>query len=465
MALFSLLNINAQSLNSFQKGIDLINKNINNLNNKDYAKERAIFTELANYGVTLKEAHRIFDQKYFDRYIHENQKYNFYNEISSSLDTLEALFNDIHGSGLAETFNNYYEAINAIVSEPENISARNTFLEETKALITKFKNIYDSLENEKTNLQISMNSEVKEINSLSSSLALINKKIAGQPKELIPEQEKLNSLLNERDKIIKKLSQHIDIKVRYNSNNTADIFSAKGHTLVLFDKSFKLSIEKNSKDIGYGLTSFSSDLLINNVKLTNDFKAGTLSAKLHTEKNLDTIIEKLNTLLHEFATQNNNIHKNGIDLDGNNGEDLFVASPTDSEINLKTVILNPNIKGQPRKIAAASNTDDLPSDNTNIKELYNLKEKTFSSLDNKGFYNYYISIINDIGNEKVHYSNLAEDTLQVRDALDNKLQEIGGVNIDEELVNLMQLQHSYEAAARVINITDKLLETVMSIIR
>lgn len=465
MGLFSLLSINAQSLSSFQKGINLVNKNINNVNNKNYTKELALFSQSSNYGVAMQEAHRMYEQRYFDRYIHENQHYHFYNEASSSLNSIETLFNDIQGSGLSETINSYFEAANEIISAPENIPARETFLEQSQLLITKFKNIYNSLENEKSNLHLAMTQEIDKLNNLSDTLALLNKRIASQPNQLSNEQEKLNDLLNERDKLIKKLSEHIDLKVRYNANNTVDVFSAKGHALVLFDRSFHFSLRQRSKDLGYGLQTTSSDIFIDNIKLTEEFHAGKLGAKIHIQNSLDTTIEKLNTLLHEFAIQNNTIHQNGIDLNGNNGEKLFIdATSNSSNINLKNVAINPNLKNNPKKIAAALDPNALPSDNQNIKKLYNLKEQTFTNLDNKSFYNYYIDIVSNISNEKSHYSSFANDILQVRNSIDDKIEELSGVNMDEELVNLMQLQRSYQASARVIMVTDKLLESVMNMI-
>ncbi len=461
MALFDILHINAQSLTSFQKGIDLVNKNINNLNNKDYAKERPIFNELGAYGVTLAEAHRIYDQRYFDRYIHENQKFNLYNEVASSLGTIESIFNDIQSSGLAKEFNNYFAAINDIVNEPDNITARDAFLERAKVLLSKFKNGYDELKNKKQNLQLSMQNEAEDINRLTKSLALINKKIAAQPKNFIQEQEKLNSLLNERDKLIKQLSQHIDVKVRYNSNQTADIFSAKGHALVLFDNSFEVRVDTSqSKDLGYDLSTFSTKITINGQDLTNDFSQGSLAAKLQVEKSIDQSISKLNNLLHEFAIQNNNINQSGYDLDGNAGEEIY-GSNDGKAINLSNIYLKITT---PKKIAAAKDASSLPADNRNIKDLYALKDKTLSSLDNKSFYNYYIQIVSDIANEKNRNKSLANDTELLLHTLDDKMQEIAGVNLDEELVNLSQLQRSYEAAARVISVTDKLLETVINII-
>ncbi len=306
-----------------------------------------------------------------------------------------------------------------------------------------------------------MQTEAQTINRLSKQLALLNKKIAGQPKNLIPEQEKLNTLLNERDKVLKELSSHIDVKVRYNANNTADVFSAKGHALVLADRSYEITLQKAAKDLGHGLQTFSTQVLINGVELTNDFSKGSFAAKLHTENFLDTTLAKLNNLVNTFATKNNDIltQVGSYDYDGNTpGKALFKASDGGT-INLSTIEVN-DIK--PEEIAAAKSA--AKSDNSNIKELYALKNTPLAELDNKTFENYYITFVADIGNERNKFRALAKDSEAMVNALDDKMQEISGVNLDEELVNLTQLQRSYQAAARVINVTDKLLETVMHMV-
>ena len=464
MPLFNLLNINAASLNSFQKGIDLVNKNINNVNNKDYAKERANFAELAPYGVTLKEAYRVFDQRYFDRYLHENQKFHYYDEAASSLESIEAIFNDILGSGLAQDFNAYFSAANDIINEPDNIAARNTFIERAKVLVNKFSNIYNSLQNEKNNLQLSMQNELDAINSLNKSLAHLNKKISTLTKNgLIHNQEELNTLLNERDKTLKQLSSHINIQVRYNANETVDVFSAKGHALVLYDKNFSLRSEKELTDLGHDLTTYTNKIYLDGAELTDEFTKGTLGAKIHHEKLIDNVMQKLNTLVYTFATKNNDTltQSGSYDLNGTTpGKALFIAPDAAKDINLANIAVNDI---SPEEIAAAK--EDAKSNNENMKELYQLKDMQWSELDNKTFENYYIGLVSDIGNERSKLQALAKDSETLVHTLDDKLQSLSGVNLDEELINLTQLQRSYQAAARVINVTDKLLETVMNIIR
>ena len=48
---------------------------------------------------------------------------------------------------------------------------------------------------------------------------------------------------------------------------------------------------------------------------------------------------------------------------------------------------------------------------------------------------------------------------------DTRRQEVSGVNIDEEVTSLLQVQRAFEASARVITTVDEMLETVLSLKR
>jgi flagellar hook-associated protein 1 len=47
--------------------------------------------------------------------------------------------------------------------------------------------------------------------------------------------------------------------------------------------------------------------------------------------------------------------------------------------------------------------------------------------------------------------------------LDRQRQEVSGVSLDEEATNLIQYQHAYQAAARVISVVDSMLETLINL--
>jgi len=48
-------------------------------------------------------------------------------------------------------------------------------------------------------------------------------------------------------------------------------------------------------------------------------------------------------------------------------------------------------------------------------------------------------------------------------SLQARREEISGVSLDEEMLNLIKFQRSYEAAAKIVGIVDELLETLISL--
>ncbi len=144
------------------------------------------------------------------------------------------------------------------------------------------------------------------------------------------------------------------------------------------------------------------------------------------------------------------------------------------------ISINGNI-GENKSLIAASKIDSdgdiYPGDNSNAIELSELKNQdieisqwncdriegvtegtVLSRLEE-----YYHSLISSIG----IVSKSIKNGREFNEVLVNKLTEIrdsiSGVSIDEEMTTLLQYQQSYTAAAKLISITDEMLETLMSI--
>ena len=49
------------------------------------------------------------------------------------------------------------------------------------------------------------------------------------------------------------------------------------------------------------------------------------------------------------------------------------------------------------------------------------------------------------------------------DDLDARQQEVSGVNLDEEMSNLIKYQHSYTAAAKLISTADQMIQTLLTL--
>ena len=113
-------------------------------------------------------------------------------------------------------------------------------------------------------------------------------------------------------------------------------------------------------------------------------------------------------------------------------------------------------------IAAASTAATAPGDETNALAIANLQHGLF--LSGTTFDNYYGSIISDVGSNVVQSTTYHDHQETMLSTLENYREEVSGVSLDEEMVNLVQFQSAYQAAAKIINTVDEMLDSLMTIV-
>jgi flagellar hook-associated protein 1 FlgK len=121
--------------------------------------------------------------------------------------------------------------------------------------------------------------------------------------------------------------------------------------------------------------------------------------------------------------------------------------------------VNPALQQTPELLSGAqSNT---PGDNSNALAFTALQNLTAIN-GTSTFDDFYRGIVGDIGVQ----ASSAKDNLTTQTAqsqqLENQRQQISGVNIDEEAVNMIEFQRSFQASARFISVIDGLLNSLVS---
>ncbi len=449
MSLFSALSIASQSLLSHRRAITTTNRNLTNAYTKGYSREEPVIVDYPGAGVRVETVKRIFSKVHFGRLITENQKEKSLAAYRDALEQVESIFNDLQGSGLSQALTDFVNALQNVSVEPGNIPARAELLAKAKTLIGRIRDSYNSLSEIKTALVSKIGDEVKTVKNLLSKLADINKSL----KLYADSPERLNQYLDERDRTLKELSNYLDVKVHFNENGTVNVYSAKGFALILDERPGSVSFKVNEK--GNAVVS------IGGVDITEELKSGNMGGELRGIEFINELMEKLNTFTSTLAEKFNDIHDDGYDLYGNKGG-LFFSSDNGKPIDASNITL---AFDDPRKFAAASSKEYLNSDNGNVKELIKLFENTVTELG-KSFSEYYNSeIVSRIGSELEHVKELHSNSRFLLSAIEEKVKELSSVNTDEELINLTKFQRAYEAAARVVTVTDELLQTILGMVR
>ena len=89
--------------------------------------------------------------------------------------------------------------------------------------------------------------------------------------------------------------------------------------------------------------------------------------------------------------------------------------------------------------------------------------RKFASLSNGTLNDAYRNSAANLGvlAQTADRENSAQEIL--RDQIQTIRAQVSGVSIDEELVNLMRFQRGFEAASRLIKVTDEMLQTLLSL--
>jgi flagellar hook-associated protein 1 FlgK len=261
-------------------------------------------------------------------------------------------------------------------------------------------------------------------------------------------------LIDQRNALLDELSIQVGIQAQFNSNGQAVVF-LDGHPLVQDNFARELSYGTDVNGDPQILVSASSGT----IDIT-DGLGGDLRGRLDAYDDATVFKNKLETFVTDFATAFNNQHAAGFDKNGNAGGDFFSFDP----VNLFTSFaVDPTVVSDNTLIAAAANATAYAGDHGNLDSLHALQDSLLFNGGTTAPGTFISEIYADIA-RGVSDSERDYDVNATRFAdLSEMRASISGVNFDEEAANLMHYQASYEAAARVITVSNSLLGTLMEI--
>jgi flagellar hook-associated protein 1 FlgK len=136
--------------------------------------------------------------------------------------------------------------------------------------------------------------------------------------------------------------------------------------------------------------------------------------------------------------------------------DSFFVSP------LHTVIENFGVSiTDGRQVAAAQSA--APGDNTNALDLISKYTSDIANLSDDSFTDFYSEIVTTTGS----LTKAARDSLEFDNnllfELNNRRDSVSAVSLDEEAANIIRYQRAFEAGARIIKLTDELMEMIINL--
>jgi len=475
-----VLNLARGALSAQQQGIAVTAHNIANVNTPGYTRQRANFENLTSdtnsriklgYGVVVDSV-----SQYYDRFITQNlqQKESVLGETEakkSILSYLQTLFNDQVGNGLSQVLSEFWNGWQDLANNPSGIPERTALLQKAEALTERFHAIRSDLTRVQNEVGNSLGASLNDLNKWTGLVAELNQKIVSS--ESIG--TAANDLRDQRNELLKKISGLIEGNSFENGDGSVTFVTTNGLLLVDRAQSWKLS--QNGSDIYWNEVP---------TDVSDRLQGGKIGGLLDLrDETLPQYAANLDELAGSIIEQVNVHHLTGYNLSGETGKNFFepLPDPLNYSGAAAFIRLSSDAKDKPEAIAAAEANSPgpppspLPGDNRNALKILSIqtdatlsiKKWTYAdrgvtlppasmtlSLDD-----YYRTLVGDIG-------VLTEGTLQqydftktMVDNLNDVRDSISGVNLDEELTKLMEMQMAYKAAAKLVTISDELYTTIL----
>lgn len=454
---FSAYEIGRRAMNASQLGINVTGQNIANVNTSGYTRQTvqtsearpASFSKTAvGSGVTIDGVKAFRDQFIESRLQTET---GIAGKLSAKRDALSAVETALQGtesSGLQNSLNGFFGAFRDLETNPASVPLRSVAAQKGAALASSFQTTRTSLEDIRRGVDTSIRSTVDEVNSVTQRIADLNAQIrtaegAGG---------NASALRDQRGELLNRVSELTGARSIENQDGTVTVTIGEGRAIVSGDKASVIEAQSTPP---YGLATLTID------GQPAVFDEGALRGLQDATSEINAQIANLDGLAAEVVNRVNNLHAAGTDIDDNAGVAFFDTSVPVTAANIR---INPAISANQRLVVASALTQPGQT-GTTAGAIANLLSDPNSAVGSRtGSFN---SIFNSMLAETGEKVSFAKNSLETQTAIISQVtaqrDSISGVSLDEEAINLLQYQKSFEAAARFLKVADEMTQTILSL--
>ncbi len=418
--LLSTLNTAKSGMNVSQVAIQTTSHNISNINTPGYSRQRVNQSASSPYsmpgknsnfgagqigtGAQIDDVTRIRNSFYDYQYRSESHQYGSTSVKYEYFKNIEGIFNEPSDTAISSSLNSFFNSWSELSKDPQSSGVKSVVIENGKYLSNSINSAFKRLESLEEGLDKQSEYIMDEVNSMLSQLDKLEKNI----KIIQGSGKSPNDFLDKRDQLLDNLSFKLNI-------NDKDV---KATLKKAYDANGKVTLD---------------DLTKSGVKISGELE-GTLSMKQEINKYKDGLKQLANTIT-------SNVNKAA-------GQEIFKAK--DGEL----ISINSEMLQEPEKINVTADIAlkvyELKSEKVNI----NGKDMTINT-----FYN---SMIQNLGQSSAAVIRDESNQSKLLENIDSSRSSVSGVSLDEEMISLVQLQHTYSANAKVMSTIDSLLDVVVN---
>ena len=459
-----------------QSALHTTSHNIANANTEGYSRQRVNFEaetpwpaagrnrpELPGQmgtGVKAGDITRIRDDFLDLQFRGENSKAGYWEAKAEALRRMEDVMNEPSDEGLAKVMNQFWTSLQVVANNPEDEGARKVAAQRAVAVADTFNYLHTTLGEVQGEIQHQLSTEVDEVNSLLRQIQDLNDQISAvEPHGYLP-----NDLYDQRDVLVDQLSERIDIEVgtEPSSGNAKDNAMGKvtitmdGHELINGANELNgLGVNDDGTEFSVGPLNDDGEVVGGTTIPADEFTTvGSLRGLKESSEFYGEQIEDLDELASAFIETFNEQHRAGYNLENETNQNFFEGNSAADIAVLDEILDNVSL-------IAASEAANAPGDGSNAVELAKVKDRE-GVIDGRSVQAFYEGMIGELGVQAQEANRLMNNSGVLRESVNQNRQSVSGVSLDEEMSNLIQFQHAYNAAARSMTVVDEMLDRIIN---
>ncbi len=457
MSTFSGLTTALSGIVAQRYGLDTTGANVANANTPGYSRQRVDLSPTSptttgtavhsrwdgpGTGVLVTDIQRVSEELVTARVRQERSTAEFMSVDAAAWDRLEVTLGEPGSTGLTARLSTFWASFHDLANNPGSTAARSQVLQAGAGVTDSMGQLATGVAQAWTDHRAGLDLLVQEVNATARSVADLNSSIrdasaaGGTP----------NELLDQRDLLVQRLSELTGATVRAGDLGVVDVYVG-GTAVVRGDRVTALSVDPSSVTTVAAVQAGGTVGVTGTAGAPVDVPGGRIGATLVAlTATWPGVMTSLDTAAESLATRVNALHTAGSGLDGASGRAFFSGT---TAAGLRVDVTDP-------AHVAAGATGSGALDGSHADTIAALGRGPASpDADWRAF-------VSDVGarsqaatRRSTAQAVVVGDVMAAREA-------VSGVDIDEELTNMVMFQRAYEGAARMLTAVDEALDTLIN---
>lgn len=449
MADFTALHTALSGLRVASLRMDTASHNVSNANTEGYTRQKVdlhtrypmttVYGQIGT-GVDVTDVSRVRDAFADTRYRNSLSTASSL-EVRADVLRRAELATGEPGEGITSELNMLWSSFEDLALDPSDTASRIAVIDQLASLAARVTAVDQGLVALADDSATALSASVDEVNGLLEQVAELNVAIV----EASAAPGSPNDLLDQRDQLVDRLAELAGVSVMPNDNGSIRV-SIGGVAIVDGAAVSPLSVDAVTHEV----------LHSSGVALSPGGRVGGYQSVLLGE--LPDLDAQLDTFASELADAVNAVHAAGYTAGGVPGGPLLSYNPSDPAGTLTVAV------SDPAELATAGTPGPpYPEFDASMPEaMARLRTEKVASGGTRSLAELYKTVITSLGQQTSAAARAWQTQSNLSAAASLTRDGSHGVSIDEEMVEMMEAQRMYEAAARVMTSVDEALDVLIN---